>query len=820
LNDNLFPIDTSTYPVTRGIRVELAVTVVICLLGLLSQFRLWKLIRERRKKQEQILAEERRQKDEAELELGRALEEKKETDLVRWEAMYGDSSKGDSTAVQTPVSETHEYSMKELIEAPNSVEMVDLPTSANETVTATDEYAVEGHYEDGHEIEDAAEDELPEAEDCAAEAGAGADGDEPTTANDDSKQPDKDSGSPETQQPPPRVTPLPFKVPHVENIQINDDDDHSIQAIVDDADTASVRTSKRLSAASIFRRLSHRTNANRRSRLRSDSDEMLVPASPVISAASSQGIADSEAGSILEESQSIKMETHFHAEPMNEDSETIVADTVPDDPRSNTSSDLVTKDDKTVQDTNQSENKTKSTPIEDKTPEAEKVENSGIVSERRRHTIDGTASPIKALSLAPVTSPHSKTTETTLEKEAEKPAPLSSSKSKSSAREKEKENLTSEIVRKLPSHVSPVVMSYRTNEWAKHLSHADAPEPEPLAEPVEDTEHLISPEDMEIAAPLNIEELKQTALTATPPPANEKRASVSESASRATIQRSASNLSKQSISNANSRQLGDQPLTTPPLNPTPEIVAPTSPLLLHSPTRPPPPTSAGLRSVSSPLLSTTATSPKKSEARHSVGQVMEEESFSLMAQREKMLQARLSSVSLTRDSWVTRNKSRQSMVSMVEEGQPSRPGSEPSAVEDDDMPLTQRRALLQQKTMSPPLGMDTEPRRSPIDHHYSTGPRLAREPSKPKPTMAAWRESLQEDITKHKPLLEVDLAQNELMEQQRKAQVARSQRIIASENLHNSIAERMRHGNMQDLHREAMRRMQAAANRRTNNNSP
>ena len=41
--------------------------------------------------------------------------------------------------------------------------------------------------------------------------------------------------------------------------------------------------------------------------------------------------------------------------------------------------------------------------------------------------------------------------------------------------------------------------------------------------------------------------------------------------------------------------------------------------------------------------------------------------------------------------------------------------------------------------------------------------------------MAAWRKSLQEDMTKHKPLREVDLAQTDLMEQQRKVQAARSQ---------------------------------------------
>jgi hypothetical protein len=81
--------------------------------------------------------------------------------------------------------------------------------------------------------------------------------------------------------------------------------------------------------------------------------------------------------------------------------------------------------------------------------------------------------------------------------------------------------------------------------------------------------------------------------------------------------------------------------------------------------------------------------------------------------------------------------------------------------------------------------------------------------------MAVWRESLRQDLQRSQnPLFDVHVARNGLMEEQRKAQMARQQRNMASEHLHNSIAERMQRGDMRDLHRQAMRRMQAAANQK------
>lgn len=832
LNDNLFPVGTSTYPVTRGIRVELAVTVVVCLIGLLSQFKLWKLIRDRRKKQEEALAEERRKKDKAEVELGRAIEEKKENDLVRWEAMYGD--KGNHTRTQTLASGNQPGPASvELVEAPdNAVEMVDLPATPHDT--PKDQNIVEDEVQ---KIGDAEKHATADKDHVEASKILDSEG---ANVNDELNPIDNDEAAVLSAPAPPPVTPLPFRVPNpASRATTGDGDGHSVQAIIDDIDRASVSTSKRLSAVSLLRRLSQRKSASKkRSRLQSESDEMLVPGPPASSTYSDKAVDDIDDEWDLGNARSMDSDGLElpDVDPSDNESDektlqgagfstgTAVVSPLPPDVEE--TADIV--DTKSSSGRLESQSQNVPSKIVEASTVVQEDASLGIVTDKRRHTVDGAASvltKVKGPTMVQLTTSPSKTTQihTVKKLKAEKHiAPLSIPKSKSSSGKKEV--LTSDIVKKIPSHVSPVVLSYRTNEWAKHLSHADAPEPEPL-ENIVDAEQPISPELIEVAAPLKVEELKQTALTASPPPVIEKSAlPAPANGIYNTTEPLASSIPGHSARDISPRQsVYEQPVIvkTPPTAFPPEVVTSGSSLTLpvasRSPARNIP---GGLRSVSSPLLSTVAAQAAMTQdpARNSTySQGTEEGIYSLMAQRERLIQARLSSVSLTKDAWIPRNKSRLSL----EEGYRSRPESQLSMIEDDDMPLTQRRALLQQRAISPVLGMDTDTRASPVDRPPLIGARLSRESrefSKPKvSTMAAWRESLQEDMFKHKPLLDVDHAQTELMEQQRRAQMARHQRLQASENLHNSIAERMRRGEMQDLHREAMRRMQAAANRKVMN---
>lgn len=112
LNDKLFPDGAVNYPLTRGIRVELAVTVLMFIIGIISQLKLWRLIKDRRKKGNgDEPAEGDPEAIDDEENIGRQVEERTNRERQEWERMYGDAaptSSGDlllDTELPTPTSE-------------------------------------------------------------------------------------------------------------------------------------------------------------------------------------------------------------------------------------------------------------------------------------------------------------------------------------------------------------------------------------------------------------------------------------------------------------------------------------------------------------------------------------------------------------------------------------------------------------------------------------------------------------------------------------------------------------------------------------------
>jgi hypothetical protein len=81
-----------SYPITRGIRVETAAIVIITLIGTMSQFKIWKVIQERRRKQLLEKQQEEQQRDQAEEEIGRRLVAGNGKEQEHWEAVYGDGT--------------------------------------------------------------------------------------------------------------------------------------------------------------------------------------------------------------------------------------------------------------------------------------------------------------------------------------------------------------------------------------------------------------------------------------------------------------------------------------------------------------------------------------------------------------------------------------------------------------------------------------------------------------------------------------------------------------------------------------------------------
>ena len=90
INDNLFPLNTYTYPITKGMQVEIVAIVLGCIIGVISQIKLWKVVRDRHKRKAEDRLEDERRRDAVEEALGRQLEQQNDRDRAQWEKQYGD----------------------------------------------------------------------------------------------------------------------------------------------------------------------------------------------------------------------------------------------------------------------------------------------------------------------------------------------------------------------------------------------------------------------------------------------------------------------------------------------------------------------------------------------------------------------------------------------------------------------------------------------------------------------------------------------------------------------------------------------------------
>ncbi|RPA76733.1 hypothetical protein BJ508DRAFT_213467, partial [Ascobolus immersus RN42] len=89
LNPKTFPEDTKGYPHTRGIKVEIAAIVILTLFAVLSQIRVWNVVRVHREKKEEARVEELRMQEERDLEVGRDMEERTREEREAWERTFG-----------------------------------------------------------------------------------------------------------------------------------------------------------------------------------------------------------------------------------------------------------------------------------------------------------------------------------------------------------------------------------------------------------------------------------------------------------------------------------------------------------------------------------------------------------------------------------------------------------------------------------------------------------------------------------------------------------------------------------------------------------
>lgn len=352
----------------------------------------------------------------------------------------------------------------------------------------------------------------------------------------------------------------------------------------------------------------------------------------------------------------------------------------------------------------------------------------------------------------------------------------SRAKSKSKARREklERVELNAEAVKELPERSSRIVQTYRTNEWAKHLADAETPGPEPIM-PVPE-EHLETSE--EVAAPVNEEELLQTPLNAQPPPMVSSETNGTRGMSNATdLQTNSPQL------NTENNQAWK---SSPGLIQNPSASSPR----LSIPTQPQRGSLKDIRSVSNPLMSGAARAGSLGEDVESVSAAKPKWTGPppLMALREDRVRSRLSLTSLGHDPWSSRSKPGQSSLDLVAP-QPSPTFAIPEE-DEEDLPLSQRREMLHQQRNQ--LNRPVPQRGSQSFSRRDSSPAV----------MAAWRQSIREDLSQKRDPLGWHKSTSFGVESRQ-----------SPSTLEDTIAQGMQRGELNDLHREAMRRMQAAAYR-------
>jgi hypothetical protein len=137
--------------------------------------------------------------------------------------------------------------------------------------------------------------------------------------------------------------------------------------------------------------------------------------------------------------------------------------------------------------------------------------------------------------------------------------------------------------------------------------------------------------------------------------------------------------------------------------------------------------------------------------------------------------------------------------------------------EDENMTLSQRRSLMQSQQQA-----TTTPTHKPRPSIYSTlaydSHQPARQPSTTSVQQSArlnqWRQTLEADVQAKQPPRAVETnARQNMMDDRRQSEMRHAKRKEEESRRQSAIDEAMRRGQLDGAHRDAMRKMQAKANR-------
>jgi len=811
LNDDLFPLGANTYPVTKGIRVETAAIVIICLFGIISQIKLWKLVREKREKKAEAAAEGERNLREEEEQVGRDIEEANARERRQWERIYGDGDVGSSTASRTSNDgETPNEKHNRLSQTDSSkgqsasivevIEMTDIPDPerSKEQPTTTVNLMSSEHDEDGRvTVRVASDDVAPPTTEIMNDT-TGIDGQKLAALNNqtDSRISIQSSVARSTAPP---VVPLPFTIPVADDDQdaLTHEDRSSVATFADEQDTEPHTPNNRHSLA------------KRLSRLSRGSMELL-------------GNISHRSSRVLGEPQE-----HEHGESTDE---LVIPRSRPHDDNGSVAA---TVDDESVSGDDQ---KSRSTQELRKSIEIN-AELSGKGGKDQLSTHEADQDSPMAVGAGDTTKPDEPLRQEDAAAGVDKSKSVTSS---SSARV----SLTKD---RLPRSLSKVALSYRTNEWAKHLSNAEAPEVDEI--------HIVAPRSsavstIETPAPVHMEELRKASNEGTPAPAPAITRSDSQtsSLSHAAPRRG----SKQHVPAALALLTGESQHRSPGSTPTSGAM---------------PRSSTGALRMASGAIAPIA---EEQVASNPTGEAIGPQNLSVPGVTEGQRSSTPGVVSysspqtlLGQREMYLRNKSAGNLLpSSSEANLPARHRTSSDAgslnnypiyaaavgVDVDDLPLNKRKELMRQSSLSPSNstpslqrlsgGSNTNNFNASDAHLNSHQPqRVSTIPNSAarEAALANFRQSVQHELRAGTPVIStsgretpftpqsllasrevevqrnVDMSRNILLSQKQAEAQRRETQQREKEWADKAFDERMRNGDLLDVHREAMRKLQRHA---------
>lgn len=385
---------------------------------------------------------------------------------------------------------------------------------------------------------------------------------------------------------------------------------------------------------------------------------------------------------------------------------------------------------------------------------------------------------------------------------------------------------------RLPEAGPKVASVYRTNEWAKHLDRAEKPEVALLG--LHKLSDSSESDDLDPAAPVDMHALQTTDLShqssrdsfgqQTHSPESIPRNFLSEYMSQQQQQAPRSRTSTDSLS-LRRKPVGSLPKSLSRKSSAQSDLSSTFNNNAISTTRPSVPTlkvpmKGGLRSSSTPIISTIVASP--------IEEGVETTSFApqptqryvssplastntLLTQRASMLQNKHLTAISPAYSWNSSSSTSGLPASPFDPASLAIYAPTKSAVahalEDDSLSLSQRRSILQ-STRAGPLPQ--------TQNTYPLPNRTSLDPSQRRASMlAAWRSSLATDLgTPAATYSESELRRKEMLDRKMREANQRQEKFLREKVRERAWDEVMRRGDMLDRHREVLGRMQAEARER------